>query len=373
MTRISRRRLLHGAAATAAAGLGVRDAASASPRGSQAMEDALALLAETGPEYHGGLANHGPMAAEALVSLERFDAVVPWVTRYRPRLDAHPMGSRPIREDWREALGVRGRVADWSTYFRREVEERRWRDVLARWVPRLSPGMIAAAFHGVIRTAHAARSLAAEETPARRRELAEGLAYWAANYHPLPEAQTGAIAGRRPSQALADVPGVPTADQVTRGNITDRLAPVERFAPFVSAADLVDATGDASAFVSDLTETFAGVFLASVPPGSLITFIHGVTGPSAVRLLLPHLDPAARAAALRYAWQGAAALYSAFSGKAPSAPHDGTPERAELVDRAIATGDEHAIKLTEACLREHAVNPKPVYLVAAFHAVRLLG
>lgn len=345
----------------------------ASPRGSEAMEDALALLAETGPEYHGGLANHGPMAAEALVALERFDAVVPWVTRYRPRLDAHPTGSRPIREDWREALGVRGRTPDWSAFFGREVKERPWKGILAAWVPRLSPGMIAAAFHGVIRTAHAARSLAAEETPARRRELAEGLAYWAANYHPLPEARAIARAGRRPSQALADVPGVPAADQATRGNIVDRLQPVERFAPFVSAADLVDATGDAYAFVSDLTETFAGVFLASVPPGNLIAFIHGVTGPSAVRLLLPHLDPAARAAALRYAWQGAAALYSGFSGKAPSAPHGEVPERAELIDRAIATGDEHAIKLTEACLREHAVNPKPVYLVAALHAVRLLG
>jgi hypothetical protein len=337
------------------------------------MEDALALLAETGPEYHGGLANHGPMAAEALVALGRFDAVVPWVTRYRRKLDVHPTGSRPIREDWREALGVSGRVADWGAFFGREVKERPWRDVLATWVARLSPGIIAAAFHGVIRTAHAARSLAAEETRARRRELREGLAYWAANYHALPEARTAARRGVLPSRALADVERVPPADQATGGNIVDRLRPVERFVPFAAVADLVDPAGDASAFLSDLTETFAGVFLTSVTPRSLITFIHGVTGPSAVRLLLPHLDPAARAAALRYAWQGAAALYSGFSGKAPGAPGDRVPESADLIDRAIATGDEHAIKFTEACLREHAVNPKPVYLVAALHAVHLLG
>lgn len=374
MTRISRRGLLQGVTAAAAAAAGSQAAASTLSRGSQALEDALALLAETGPEYHGGLANHGPMAAEALVALERFDAVVPWVTRYRRRLDARPAGARPIGEDWREALGVRARVADWSAYFRRRVEERPWRDVLATWVPRLSPGIIASAFHGVIRTGHAARGLASAGTPSRRRELAEGLAYWAATYHPLPEMRTGAHAGRRPSQALAEVPVVPERDQVGHGMITDRLSPVARFAPFAAAADLVDATGDASAFLSDLTETFAGVFLASVPPGSLITFIHGVTGPSAVRLLLPHLDPPARAAALRYAWQGAAALYSGFSGKAPAGrPGDGTPERSGLVDRAIATGDEHAIKFTEACLREHAANPKAVYLLAARHAVSLLG
>ena len=378
MTRISRRRFVQGGAVAVAAAAAtgevlVQGAVPASTHGAQAMEDALHLLAETGPEYHGGLANHGPMAAEALVTLERFDAVVPWVTRYRKRLDAHPSGSRPIREDWREALGVHGRVADWSAFFQREVEGQPWKAVLATWVPRLSPGMIAAAFHGVIRAAHAARSLAAGETPARRRELGEGLAYWAANYHPLPEARSGARAGRLPSGALGAVPGVPAADQVTRGNITDRLLPVERFAPFAGAADLADTSGDASAFLSDLTETFAGVFLASVPPGSLITFVHGVTGPSAVRLLLPYLDPAARAAALRYAWQGAAALYSGFSGKAPSALSGDLPKRDDLIDRAIATGDEHAIKLTEACLREHAVNPKPVYLAAALHGVRLLG
>jgi hypothetical protein len=91
---------------------------------SGAMEDALSVLADTGPEYHGGLANHGPMAAEALVALGRADAVMPWVTRYRTRLDLRPSGGRPIGGDWREALGEHGRVTDWSVFFRREVEER---------------------------------------------------------------------------------------------------------------------------------------------------------------------------------------------------------------------------------------------------------
>jgi hypothetical protein len=49
------------------------------------------------------------------------------------------------------------------------------------------------------------------------------------------------------------------------------------------------------------------------------------------------------------------------------------PRREELVERAIATGDEHSIKFVEACLREHALNPKPVYLAAARDAVARLG
>ena len=37
----------------------------------------------------------------------------------------------------------------------------------------------------------------------------------------------------------------------------------------------------------------------------------------------------------------------------------------DLVDRAVASGDEHTIKDTEACLREHALAPDPGYLAAA--------
>jgi hypothetical protein len=345
-------------------------------KASEAMEDALALLEKTGPEYAGRLANHGPMAAEALVVLERPDAVVPWVEKYKKRLHAHPAGTRPIDpKAWREALGEGSRVGDWIVFFDRELADKPWREAIALWVPRLSPGIIAAAFHGVIRTAHAARSLEARETPARRRELAEGLAYWAATYNELPESKQRMAGRRMPSQAIADVQAVPAEKRLSYGNIVDRLSPLDTFAPFAGVADLVDATGDPSAFISNLTETFAGAYLVNVPEGgSTITYLHGVTGPSAMRLLLPCLDPPARAAMLRYGWQGAAGVYSASGG------HTGTLARAadtgsfeDLIDRAIATGDEHAIKFTEACRRENALDPKPVYFAAARDAVTRLA
>jgi len=345
-------------------------------RGSEAMEAALERLAKTGPEYHGRLANHGPMAAEALVVLDRPDAVVPWVDFYRRRLLEHPPGTRAIDpKGWREALGEGSRVGDWIVFFDRRLDERPWREVLAEWVPRLSPGIIAAAFHGVIRTAHAVRSLDAAETPARRRELAEGLAYWAATYEVLPESKTR-IAGRRmPSEAIGQVQAVPSEKRQSYGNITDRLRPLDTFAPFAGVADLVDAAGDSSAFISDLTETFARAYLVNVANGgSVITYLHGVTGPSAMRLLLPHLDVPARSEMLRYGWQGAAGVYAASGGE-PGAPHvlEGAGSFEDLIDRAIATRDEHAIKFTEACRREHALNPKPVYLAAARDAVTRLA
>jgi hypothetical protein len=42
------------------------------------------------------------------------------------------------------------------------------------------------------------------------------------------------------------------------------------------------------------------------------------------------------------------------------------------VDRAIAHGDEHAIKFTEACLHQHARKPSAAYPAAAHHALDVL-
>ncbi len=344
-------------------------------RGAEAMEDALALLASTGPEYAGGLSNHGPMAAEALVALGRADAVVPWVESYKSRLQPHPRSTRRIDpQEWREALGDPSRVTDWIAYFERACEAQPWTAVLAEWAPRLAPGVIAAAFHGVIRTAHAVRSLGLQDTPARRREFAEGLGYWAATYETLPDEPHRNAVRALPSQAIARVATLPADQRITGGNITHRLRPLASFPAFAAVTDEVDVSGDASLFLSDLTAAFAGVYCASVPPGSVITYIHTVTGPSAIRLLLPSLPLEAQRTLLRYAWQGAAALYAASGGRTlTQPPADPNASRDELIDRAIATGDEHAIKFTEACVREHALNPQPIYRTAMQQAVDRLG
>ena len=347
-------------------------------KGSEAMEDALALLAATGPEYAGRLANHGPMAAQALVALDRPDAVVPWVETYRKRLRDHPGGTRPIDpKAWRESLGDNDRVGDWIVYFRGRLEEQPWKTVLSEWTVRFSPGVVAAAFHGAIRTAHAVRSLESQETPARVRELAEGLGYWAATYNALPESPDPrkTPAGRRPSAAISAVPVLPPEKRISYGNITDRLSPLDAFPPFASVADAVDPSGDPSAFLSDLTETFAAVYLASVTRRTLITFIHGVTGPAAVRTLLPYVSPEEQRRLLRYTWQACASFSSSAGGRTPTPPpaSPALPTRGELSDRALATGDEHAIKFTDACFREHALNPKPVYILAAMDGVSRLA
>ena len=81
-------------------------------REDEILDESLARLARTGPEYRGGLSNHGPMAAEALVRLGRADEVEHWVDGYIRQLDDAPRASGRITDDtWREALGAPARGA----------------------------------------------------------------------------------------------------------------------------------------------------------------------------------------------------------------------------------------------------------------------
>jgi|SRR5215831_7064227 len=330
------------------------------------IDEALGLLARTGPEF-GGLSNHGPMAAEALVALGRPDAVLPWVNRYRKRLQPPPSERNRITaaDGWRGALGDFTRVGDLTALFDRELAAAPWRDVLARWLVRLVPGTAAVLFHGLLRTAHAARSLGRGETAPRRHELACALGYWAARFQPLPARAMAAPRGARPSQVVAGLERVPPGRNVSGFQVAVRE--LQALASFPPVIDRVDTSGDGGAFLSDLTAIFARTYLANADARP-IAFVHGVTGPAAARLLTPFAPAEARRDLLRFTWQAAAGLYCAFAHHPPATALAGAapaPRREDLVERAVATQDEHAIKLTEACLREHAAQPDPVYSLAA--------
>lgn len=118
------------------------------------LDEAYERLHATGPEFDGLLSNHGPMVTEAMARRGQSDDVHRWLDGYVQRLEEFPRGIAPISAQWREARGDLRRVADWTTYFKHEVDSQPWR----RCWPRLLPGLAAAATHGVIRTGHAARS-----------------------------------------------------------------------------------------------------------------------------------------------------------------------------------------------------------------------
>ncbi len=77
--------------------------------------------------------------------------------------------------------------------------------VAGEWIPRLVPGIIGAAAHGLIRTAHGLRAFGDAATLPRRVEVATGLAYWASQYQELPGPPL-LIGHQDVPQALADLP-----------------------------------------------------------------------------------------------------------------------------------------------------------------------
>src|ERR1700736_1926879 len=255
------------------------------------LDEALEILAPYGIELRNGNSNHAPMVAEALCAMGRPDAVLPWIGRYRERmLPRSEAGDRIRREDWRGALGDRGRFADWSAFFAEELEEAQWRQVLDRWVERLAPGFCAAATHGVIRVGHAARSLAAGETPHRLRELAEAFASWAATYQKLSASDRETNGGMAPRQAIVRVPIVPLDRRNEGGNITASLAMLGDFPEFAASIGLLDTEGDLASLVAELTEAFARIYLATAPDiQPTFFFIRGPPSPAALGNIAPQV------------------------------------------------------------------------------------
>ncbi|MEE9465943.1 MAG: hypothetical protein V3W14_10265, partial [Candidatus Neomarinimicrobiota bacterium] len=207
---------------------------------SVAYDDALRILTGTSPVY-GGRTNHGATVAMDLIELDRSDTVLPWVQRYRHRLEARLATKKVLnRHNYQVALGVMGRASDWVAFFQRELVEHTWPVVLNNWVPRLAPGLAGAAGNGLLRAAHAVNGLEAGDTKLRKAELAEGLGYWAARYLKLPGIPGGSGTGRwTPSEALAGIKWQHKQDLPEFSLISEGLRGLRGFAPFTGVINLV--------------------------------------------------------------------------------------------------------------------------------------
>ena len=333
--------------------------------------DALERLQGTGPEFDGFLANHGPMAAEALTRIGGAAVVPRWVDHYLPRLDAAPEVVKGIGDhDWPEHLGQERLFGDWTAYLRRQAAETDWRTLLRRWWPRLLPGLAASATHGVIRTAHAVRSLqVAGDTPDQLLidELAQGLGFWAARYETLPGRPqlTGTLAA---VEATRQLPRMDAATPSDGPGVSGRLRALRGLDGLPEAYDAWIAPPTPDEALDELIGAAARVLAAR--PDAPIAFCHAVTAPAAVRLVLPLLAPDLQRASVAASWQVVGGIVAAFAyprieAEALAAEADPDVLLAELNGRAIEHGDEHVIKLTEAAQREFARSGDPTLLVAA--------
>ena len=308
------------------------------------LDEALQRLHGSGPERLGRLTNHAAMAVEALAAHGRARAVHRWLDRYAPKLEEFPSRVAPVTAaDRRSALGDPRRAADWIDHFGRELAERPWRDVLAEWWPRLLPGMYGGSTHPVIRVGHAVRTLlAGEHTGPRLTELAHGLGYWAARHRPV----TGLAPLPGADGAAAALDAVP-AIAVREGGFPDRLGRVERLPVWALSVTEPEAAYERLAeLVRAATHRYA-----THGHGEETMLVHAATAPNAVLRTLPALPRALWVPSLHAAWTASAAvtaMYAPADPAAPASPGTLTPE--EVMERALAHGDEHVIKLTDTAL-----------------------
>ena len=225
-------------------------------------------------EYGGGLSNHRPMALAALTRLgANNQQLTSFDVAYRQRLRP-----APAHEDWPTGDAWASRLGDpaaWPVYrslFAQWLEHEAAGDVLQQVLPRLTQGVGAAAFHGLIRTAYAVHS-------AHRQELADALAYWACRHLPLGEARTQRRAALDVEPALDRLPRL----RAGGGLIFERMRSAAAQPGFSAAtATLVidESTLHRLAHHAAAMYTMSGSF----------TVLHLVTSAHAMRVLLPFVD-----------------------------------------------------------------------------------
>ena len=343
------------------------------------LAEAYQRLHFAGPEWDdNSLTNHGPMAVEVLVRRGHGADVHPWVDGYLPRLDDLPAATDPITDDtWREAMGDADRVSDWTTYLARQAAERPWRDVLTRWWPRLLPAIAASTTHGVIRTSHAVRALlAGDESAEARTELAHGLAFWAARAQYVPGVETPA-GSLDAGEAFRGLPRI--GDQ--HGSVAGRfgqLAELPSWPMSLTALRPPADPDDARDRLADLVDAAAAGYLG-YGHTSPVLLVHTATAPNAVLHTLPALPREMWADSLTAAWAACAAIIVAYApGQAPPreelpAAPTGGDLTAEMVDRAVAHGDEHVIKFTDTAVESYQRTGNPDTLAACVRAAELIG
>jgi len=343
----------------------------------EVLSEAYERLHHAGPEFGGDdwLSNHGPMAVEVLVRRGYAAAVPRWVDTYVRRLDEPPPLRGRITDDtWREALGDIRRVSDWTAYFTGRLRERPWRDVLELWWPRLLPGIMAGATHGVIRVGHAVRTLlAGNDNVVAVAELGHGLAYWAARSQGVPGAV--APAGRLDAAAaLRELPRI--GDQ--SGSVGARFAQFDGLSGWSTSMAALRIPVDPRAELADLVRAATLQYLTH-GHGGRVLLIHAATAPNAVLHTLPALPAELWGASASAAWAASAAITAAYAptrpahrAELPAAPSD-TGGLAAIIERAATHADEHVIKFADTAADVFERTGDTEALAAAVRASELIA
>jgi len=306
-------------------------------------------------EYGHNLANHLTMALAALARLGADEARrAAFARRYATRLHGvPPLQPWPAGEPWRSRLGDPQAWPAYRGLFNTWLDNEGAHSVLQQALPALLRGVGAAAFHGLIRAAYAVAA-------GHSHELADALAYWACRWFALGSAPQ---AGGEPDPAR--VLAQSTIGKPRAALIADRMARVATdpaFAPLTAGLRI-----DRDTTLERLATLAAHDYARS----RNFTVLHLLTSAHALRVLLRWLDEDDVADALGHYWLAYAAGHAASGWAREARPAAPASARAwtAIVARAIASDDEHVIKVVDSCHEQEAVYGGGVWRAAASRAV----
>lgn len=297
------------------------------------LDRLLTAGARFAPEYQGGLSNHLPMALVALRVLGADDArLEAFAAGYAPRLVAAPAAQDwPAGDAWAARFGQPDAWPAYRSLFGEWIATEGAADMLAQALPQLMPGCGAAAFHGLIRVASAVRA-------GHRGELADALAYWACRFLPL--------------GALPDAPGRVTDPQALLRRLhagrSRKTLIFERMQAAARSRELHAEVGRLAIDAHTL-ERLARLSATAYAGSGNFTALHLLTACHAMRVLQGFIDDDSLPA-LRWFWQAwASAVVAAGLRRLPPAPLLAWDH---IVPVALASDDEHLIKLVDSCRAE---------------------
>lgn len=304
-------------------------------------------------EYANELTNHLPMALHALFELGADGArMQQFFDRYAGRFDgrvAEP--DAPAAKDWLALRGQPQAYAPLRAAFADALAHDGRDAVLRAVLPALLPGVAAAAFHGVIRTAHAVES-------GHDGELACALAYWAWRWQPLEAAARGP---ELPFDAWRERLVEAAASCSFNGSLISlRMAHAASSTPYRELGARLSAT-------AELPQRLFAFAAQRYADTRNFTVLHMVTGVRALRVLWPWLDDTD--AALREVVPAFTAAYLSAAIRTPALQPAPVMAWPAIVRKAIASDDDHVIKLVHAChgaARQQVPGP---FLAAAARAV----
>jgi hypothetical protein len=304
------------------------------------------------PEYRDQLSSHLPMALQALHALGASEARMhQFHAGYARRFEGLPR-ARPCAaaQDWRGLLGQVAAFESLRAGFEQALVREGTAAVLRQALPALLPGMAAAALHGLIRTAHALES-------GHRAELAAGLAYWACRWQPL----------AAPRSAVAPFPFEDWAARlVAQAPAWRSTAPLSsvRMAEAAETAPAYQALAAALQPTPDILARLAGLALARYGASLDFTLLHLVTGLRALRVLLPWIDDTAGLQPLLLRAFTAAYLAAAIKPMVVR-PLPEPLAWPAVIAAALASDNDHVLKLVHACHEESRAYGETAYLAAA--------